>query len=142
MKAFLLFLTATVAFAGEWNAVRHIPPGEKIAIVARNGQETRAAFVSATADELSFRDESGERSLPRYQIRRVLVYSHSRRVTKGLLWIGIGAGAGAAIGVAVCPYCGNEGHGSKYVAPAVAVGAGIGALGFLSSPYRTVYRRR
>lgn len=56
--------------------------------------------------------------------------------------MGIGVGVGAGLGVAICPYCANEGHGAKFVAPGAAIGGGIGALGFLSSPYRTVYKSK
>ena len=46
----------------------------------------------------------------------------------------------AGLGVAVCPGCANEGHGGKYVGPGVAAGAAVGALGFLTSPWRTIYK--
>ena len=55
----------------------------------------------------------------------------------------IGAGIGLAIGVAVCPYCANEGAGGKYTGPLTAIGAGAGAVGgFLRLPYRTVYQEQ
>jgi hypothetical protein len=51
----------------------------------------------------------------------------------------IGAGAGLGIGFAVCPQCSNEEAGAKNAGPGTGVGAALGALGFLTSPYRTVY---
>ena len=56
------------------------------------------------------------------------------------LWFVENAGSGA--GFAACPGCANEGAGYKYVGPGVAAGAAIGALGFLSSPYRTIYNNK
>lgn len=140
MRTLLLFLVASAGFAADWDAVRQISAGRKIEIIARDGGKTRADFVSADAEVLTFREESGPRSLTRPEIRRVRVFDPRRRVFKGLLWMGIGAAAGGGIGAGVCPYCANEGHGYRYVGPGVAVGAGVGALGFLSSPYRTVYK--
>ena len=64
----------------------------------------------------------------------------SRKLRNGLIWTALGAGAGAALGAAVCPHCANEGAGAKYTAPAAAIGAALGALKFLSVPYRTIYQ--
>ena len=139
MKLFLLLLTSIVAFASDWNAVLQISTGEKIEVTARSGKRMRATLVSATGGALVVREKSGEQSLTKAEIRRVRVYDPGRRVRRGLLWTVIGAAAGAAGGLAVCPDCSNEGHGYKFVGPGVAIGAGIGALGFLSSPYRTLF---
>jgi hypothetical protein len=140
MKLLLLVVFAGAAGAAGWEAVERIERDRKIEVVMRDGKETRAVFVSATADALQVREKTGERSIARGEIRRVKVADPSRRVKRGVLFTAIGAGIGAGIGAAVCPYCPNEGHGYKYVPAGTAVGAGIGALGFLSSPYKTVYK--
>lgn len=106
----------------------------------RDGTATRAVFLSATADSLVVREKTGERSIARTDIRRVGVHDPSRRIRGGLVGTAIGVGAGAGIGFAVCPYCPNEGHGNKFIGPGVAIGAALGALSFLSAPYRTVYK--
>ncbi|HZT32993.1 MAG TPA: hypothetical protein VFA33_24105 [Bryobacteraceae bacterium] len=142
MKQLAFLLVAAAAFAGEWEAVARIPPQQKVEITTREGKRTRAAFLSATSEVLIVREDSGERSIPRTEIRRVRVADPLRRIRRGLLWTAVGAGAGAAAGIAACPSCPNEGHGYKFLGPGLAAGAGLGALGFLSSPYRTVYHAK
>jgi hypothetical protein len=133
---------ASAAFAAEWEAIQRIPVDHKIEITTRDGTRTRVAFVSATGEAIVVREKSGGRSIARAEIRQVRVADPARRVRNGLIWTAVGAGAGAAIGAAICPYCPNEGHGYKFVGPGVAIGAGIGALGFLPAPYRTVYKSK
>lgn len=140
MKLLLLLAFASPALAAEWEAIQRIQSDHKIEITTRDGVRTHATFVSATADSLTVREKSGERSLPRAQIKKVRVSDPARRLRNGLLWTAIGAGGGAGVGAAVCPSCPNEGHGYKYVGPGVAIGAGVGALAFLPAPYRTVYK--
>src|ERR1019366_8806906 len=142
MKIFFLLLVASVAFAAEWEAIQRIPLDRKIEITTRDGTRTRAAFVSATGDAMVVREKSGERSIARAEIREVRVAEPARRLRNGLIWTAVGAAIGAAIGAAVCPYCPNEGHGYEFIGPGAAIGAGAGALGFLSAPYRTVYKSK
>jgi hypothetical protein len=139
MKLLFLLLIFSAALSAAWEAVERIPAHRQIEIVLRSGSRVRAEFVSTAAGALVVRETSGERSIPRSDIRAVRVHDPSRRLHRGLLWTAIGAGAGAAAGAAGCPSCPNEGHGNPYVGPGIAAGAAIGALGFLSSPYRTVY---
>jgi len=131
LKILLLLLSAYTAWAADWDTVRRIPADQKIEITARDGTRTDATFISATSDMLLLREKSGERSLPRIDIRRLRVFDPARRIHRGLLFTGAGAGFGAAAGLAACPSCANEGHGPIYVGPGIAIGAGIGALGFL-----------
>ena len=143
LKIMLVLLAAAIpTLAGSWEAVTRVMPDQKIEVTARDGTRTQGSFVSGSADAIIVRGKAGERSFTRAEVQTVRVYDGSRRLRQGLLWTAIGAGAGAGVGFAVCPYCSNEGHGDKYVGPGVAIGAGLGALGFLSSPYRTVYRGR
>ena len=138
----LLQLLSGAAFVAEWQAIERVPVDRKIEITTRDGTVSRADFVSLSGDVLAFRETSGGRTLARAEIRKVRVYDAGRRVRKGLLWMLVGAGAGAGAGVAACPYCPNEGHGSPYIGVGAAAWAGIGALGFLSSPYRTIYKSK
>lgn len=142
MKLLLLLAAAGIGFAGDWEAVGRIPANQKIEITTQDGERSRGAFVSASVEAVILRDDSGERSFPRSEVRRVRVHDPMRRVRQGLIWTGVGVAAGAGIGAAVCPGCANEGSGYKFVGPGIGVGAGIGALGFLSSPYRTVYQSK
>ena len=140
MKKFLamLLLTAVTAFGAGWDSVTRIREGQKIELRTRDGVELKGTFISATAESIAIRYKSGEQSIERANMLRVRVYDAGSRTRSGLLLTALGAGAGAGIGFAVCPYCANE-HGRTYVGAGAAIGAAFGALGFLSSPYKTIY---
>ena len=142
MKALLFFLAANTAFSAGWEAVQRIPADTKIEVLTREPANVRGTFISASETVVLMRSKSGEQSIMRGDIRRVLVADPSRRVRNGVLATAIGAGIGLAIGVAVCPYCANEGSGWKFTGPLTAVGAGAGAAGFLPLPYRTIYKSK
>ena len=144
MKLCLFLLASGLMFAADWDAVRQIPAAQKIEVTERSGGgRLRATLVSATPDAIVVRESSGERSIPRADIRQLRVFDPGRRVRRGLLWTLIGAGAGAGASLAACVSCPGEGRGAgQYVPLGAGVGAAIGAIGFLSSPYRTVYKSR
>jgi hypothetical protein len=134
-------LAANVAFSAGWEAVQRIPPDAKITVRSRAmPNEVHGTFVSATETTLVVRAKAGEQAVSRNDIRRVKVADPGRRTRNGLIATGIGAAVGIAIGAAVCPHCANEGSGGKYMGPLGAAGAGVGALGFLPTPYRTIYK--
>ena len=122
-----------------WEPVMQIAEGQRIQVKTRDGGTRHGTLMSATAESIAIRHESGARSIDRAEVLRVRVYDPGRRTRRGLKWTAIGAAAGAAIGFAACTSCLGEGAGPRYVGPGASVGMGLGALGFLSSPYRTVY---
>jgi len=136
MKLLVLLLVAVAPLAAEWGDVMHLAAGERVEVRTKDGAKLQSEFVSATADSIVVRAKTVQRP----DIKEIKVYDSGRRIRRGILWTIIGAGAGAGLGFAVCPYCANEGHGAKYVGPAVAAGAGIGALGFLTSPWKRIYK--
>ncbi|WP_031495890.1 hypothetical protein [Bryobacter aggregatus] len=140
MKQIVCLLIAHLVFAGDWELVRRIPTDQKVELTTKDGVRTRAIFLSAGPDSLRFRETAGERSVAKAEIRKLKVSDPMRRVRRGLLWTAVGAGVGVGLGIAMCPGCANEGSGAKFVGPSVAAGAAVGALGFLSSPYHTVYQ--
>ena len=144
MKLCLFLFASSLVFAADWDAVQRIPAALRIEVTERSGRgRLRATLVSAGPDTIVVREASGERSISRADILKLRVFDPGRRIHRGLLWTLIGAGAGAGASLAVCASCANEGHDqSQYVPAGVAVGAAIGAIGFLSSPYRTVYKSR
>jgi hypothetical protein len=144
MKLCLFLFTSSLICAADWDAVQRIPAAQKIDVTERTGGgRLRATLVSAGPDTVVVREASGERSIRRADIRELRVFDPGRRVHRGLLWTLVGAGAGTGAALAACSACPNEGHDmATYVPVGAAVGAGIGALGFLSSPYRTVYKSR
>ena len=139
VKLSLVLWFGAAAFAADWESVQGITKDRKIEVTAKTGMRSRGTFVSATAGSLVVREKSGERSIPQSEVRRARAASSSSRVLKGIMWAAIGTGAGALVGELACVSCPNEGHGYKYVGPGAAIGAGLGALGFLPTRYRTVY---
>lgn len=144
MKLCLFLFVSGLVFAADWDAVQRIPAAQKIEVTERSGGgRLRATLVSTSPDTIVVREASGERSIPRTDIRELRVFDPGRRVHRGLLWTLIGAGAGAGASLAACISCAGEGRNTAtYVPLGVAGGAAIGALGFLSSPYRIVYKSR
>jgi len=142
MKVLRVALLATANLFGQWDGVERLPADSKIELVTVSRERTKATLVSATGDQVVIQDGSGERTVSRPDVREVKVAAPERRVRNGLIGVAVGATAGAAIGWGVCPHCPNEGAGQKYVGPGVAIGAGIGALAFLPSPHRTIYRNQ
>jgi hypothetical protein len=140
MKLSLFLLASSLVFAADWDAVQRIPTAQRIDVTERHGGgRLRAILVSAGPDTVVVR----EASIPRANIRELRVFDLGRRVHRGLLWTLIAAGAGAGASLAACVSCLGEGRNTAtYVPLGVAGGAAIGALGFLSSPYRTVYKSR
>lgn len=140
VKTIALLLLSTLTLLGaSWDSIQKLAPGESIELTTRGQKPRKVTYRSQTAEALVVSDNSGEQSVPRADVERIRVEDPGRRVRRGALFTAIGAGAGAALGVAVCPGCFNEGAGAKYVGPGIAAGAGLGALGFLTSNYRTVY---
>jgi len=144
MKLCLFLFVSCLVFAADWDAVQRIPAAQRIQVTERSGGgRLRATLVSASPDTIVVREASGERSIPRAEIRELRVFDSERRAHRGFLWMLVGAGAGAGASLTACISCSGEGRNTAtYVPLGVAGGAAIGALGFLSSPYRTVYRSR
>lgn len=144
MKLCLFLFASGLVFAADWDAVQRIPAAQRIEITERSGGgRLRVTLVSASPDAVVVREASGERSIPRSNIRELRVFDSGRRIHRGLLWTLLGAGVGAGASLAACSACPNEGHDlATYVPLGIAVGAAVGAVGFLSAPYRTVYKSR
>lgn len=134
----MMLLASMTAFGAGWDSVTQIEEGQTIELKTRDGVKLKGTLISTSTESIGIRYKSGERSIDRVDVLRVRVYDAGRRIRRGIVWTAVGAGAGIAIGFGVCPYCSNEGH-SGYVGVGAIGGAGVGALGFLSSPYETVY---
>lgn len=116
--------------------------GHKVEVQERTGKAVRGSFVSIKPDAIVVRVKSGEQSIPRASVRRIAIHDPARRIRNGLLSTAIGLGAGIGVGLAICPQCANEGSPAKFIGPGAAIGGGLGALGFLPTPYRTIYRSK
>ena len=131
MKLGLFLIASSLVFAADWDTIQRIPAAKKIEITERSRSgRLRATLVSASADTVMVRDVSGERSIPRADIRELRVFDSGRRVHRGLLWTLVGAGAGAGASLAACISCLGEGRKmTTYLPLGVAGGAAIGAQG-------------
>jgi hypothetical protein len=132
-----VFYTWTTA-AAPWDSVRRLAGGSSIELSTKDGQNRTVEVVSSTADSLIVRTRSGEESVARSEVRSIRKKVPGRRARLGLIGVAIGAGAGAGLGFLVCPSCENE-TGTSLAGGGAAIGAGVGALGFLSSDYKVVY---
>jgi hypothetical protein len=141
MKLIVSLFLALALQAADWSGLAQYSQ-QKVELRLTSGSRSRLLLVSASADSIIVRDNSGERSIPRAEVAELRLYDPAHHKRQSFLFTALGAAAGAGLGVAVCPGCANEGNGAKFVAPGAAAGAGLGALSFLSSSYRTIYRDR
>ena len=139
MKLLLTLLITVSTLLADWPAVATLATGQKIEVSLGDGSTSQGTFVSASLESLIVKESSAQRSLTKTQIRQVRVYDPGRRIRRGLIWMAVGAGAGAGAGAAACLSCANEGH-STYTGAAAAAGAALGALSFLTSPWKTIYK--
>lgn len=125
----------------DWKAVERLAPGTRVQALPmdRKAPEVKGTVVRASADSLTVLSKTGETSLVRAAVKRVQIADPGRRTRNGLIAMGVGAAVGAVAGELVCLYCRNEGH-TGFAPYGLAAGAGLGALGFLGTPYRTVYQ--
>jgi hypothetical protein len=72
MKLCLFLIASGLIFAADWDAVQRIPAAQRIEVTERSGgRRLRATLVSASPDTVIVREASGERSIPRADIREL-----------------------------------------------------------------------
>jgi hypothetical protein len=129
-----------------WNAVLAIPVGSSLQVDFRTGESSiEGQFRSANGQTLVLGQGSGNRSVPRTEIQRVLL-DRGAHTKKGALWgLGIGAITGLATSsllVANADYP-VDGEGilvAVFTAMFAGIGAGIGALiGTLVPEWTVIY---
>ena len=82
MKLCLFLFASSLVFAADWDAVQRIPAAQRIEVTERSGGgRLRATLVSASPDTVVVREASGERSIPRADIRELRVFDPGRRPT-------------------------------------------------------------
>jgi hypothetical protein len=138
LLSLVLLVTSSVT-AAQWNSVQRLKAGNAIELKTKDGKTRQAVVVSTSAESLVVRTDGGEESVERGAVERIRQKATGRRNLRGAIGMAIGAGAGAGLGLLICPSCENE-SGRSLAGPGAAIGAGLGALGFLGSDYKTIYR--
>jgi hypothetical protein len=139
---------STTAFAQKdrtsWANLNALQPGQKIQVSSLKKQV--GTFVNFSDAAISFRDQSGEQSIPKPDVRTVRLMDHKHRLRNTLIVMGVGAGAGAAIGAALHKGCSNQSFcldvgGAALPAGVGAVLGGVGgaAVGFFLPSHSTIY---
>lgn len=123
-----------------WENLNALQPGEKIQLFETDHRKISGAFVSVNSNDITINEKSGNATVERGDIARVL--AGGQRLRHLSIGVGIGAGAGAAIGgVTYNPHnVLNESRGANMGAGAI-VGIAVGAVvgGFMSD-FKTVYQ--
>ena len=134
-------LTLPAAAIEGWDRVASLAHGTKIEVLpqGRSQPHIKGTVLSSSPEALRVQANSGEFSWQRAEIRIVKIAAPGRRTRNGLIGVAIGGAVGLAIGEGVCVYCRNEGH-PGFGAAGLAVGAGVGALASLPTPYQTIYK--
>jgi hypothetical protein len=129
-----------------WNGLSALLAGQKIQIVDMNSKKHSGAFVSVSGTALSYRDNAGEQTIQKQDVRCVQRMKNKHRLRNTLIGGAVGAGAGAAIGAATSHSCSSQG---LCIQPIGKGGmAGIGAIvgfvggaviGILLPSHETIY---
>jgi hypothetical protein len=145
----VLFLTCVLGLASpswgqsdqpSWANLSALHSGQKIQIVDMKSKKHSGTFVSVSDTAISYRDDAGEQSIQKSEVRSVKASNH-HRVRNTLLGGGIGAGVGAGISYAAWEnhgFLGGKGTGAEIGALLGGV-AGL-TIGVLMPTNSTVYR--
>ncbi|HEV2763130.1 MAG TPA: hypothetical protein VGV38_09055 [Pyrinomonadaceae bacterium] len=113
-----------------WDALKRLPPGERVRVELKNGRASKGALQSVDDQRLVVTRDGSRDEFARADVRRV---HHLRRRAKKGLYAAIGAGAGAGVGLALAASKADSDIDDSEIyyllAPiAAGVGAAIGAL--------------
>lgn len=150
-KIFLLLFVlglSCAAFAqtdrASWANLSGLRPGQKIQVVGMTSKKLSGNFVSISDTAITYREMTGEQSIPKQDVLSVRLMENKHRLRNALIGAAVGAGAGAGIGAAS-----TDRPGSILTDVSRAKGAGVGAvfgliggatLGALLPSRSTIYR--
>src|ERR1041384_7390572 len=101
LRSSVLLLTLLVAGlpvrAQSWDVVRGLKPGDRVKLLETGGKEHKGDVTTVTPEAISLQTGKTQVSVDRTRVKRVQLYSGSRRARN----VAIGAGIGVAIGVIV-----------------------------------------
>ncbi len=126
--------------AGQWNRVRRLHAGTRVAIDLSDQRRVEGRFARASEADLTYQ-ASREITVSRDDIIRVSRRPRLSRTVRTLLGAAIGLGGGAIVNATLGARFANEGRDITAVTlgGGVAIGAGIGAIA--GSGYKIIYQR-
>jgi hypothetical protein len=152
-KIFLLLFVlglSCAAFAqtdqASWANLSSLRPGQKIRVVGMPSKKHSGNFVSVSDTAISYRETTGEQSIPKQDVLSVKLMENKHRLRNTLIVAGVGAGVGAGIGAALHKPCSSQSYcvdigGAALPAGVGAVLGGVGGavVGFLLPSHSTIY---
>jgi hypothetical protein len=89
------------------------------------------SFVSVSDTAISYRETTGERSIPKQDVVSVKLLEHKHRLRNTPIVVGVGAGIGAGIGAALHKSCSSQSFCLDIGGAALPAGIGavVGGLG-------------
>jgi hypothetical protein len=132
-KIFLLLLVIGLSYAAfaqtdqaSWANLSGLRPGQKIQVIGVPSKKHSGTFVSASDAAISYRETTGEQSIPKQEVPSVKLMENKHRLRNTLIVAGVGAGVGAGIGAALHKSCSSQSFCLDI--GGAALPAGIGAV--------------
>ena len=130
-----------------WSDLSGLQPGQRIQVVGMTSKKHSGNFVSVSDTAISYRETTGEQSIPKQDVLSVKLMENKHRLRNTLIVAGVGAGVGAGIGAALHKPCSSQSFcldigGAALPAGIGAVLGGVGGaiVGFLLPSHSTIYQ--
>ena len=91
-----------------WANLSGLRPGQKIRVVGITPKKHSGNFVSVSDTAISYRETTGEQSIPKQDVLSVKLMENKHRLRNTLIVAGVGAGVGAGIGAALHKPCSSQ----------------------------------
>jgi hypothetical protein len=129
-----------------WANLSGLRPGQKIQVVGIPSKKHSGNFVSVSDTAISYRETTGEHSIPRPDVLSVKLMENKHRLRNTIIVAGVGASVGAVIGAALHKPCSSQSFcldigGAALPAGVGAVLGGVGGavVGVLLPSHSTIY---
>lgn len=141
MALFSLSLQAQQPGKDSWESLNRLQAGQKIQVVQMDMKSLKGKFLGYSEEAITLRVKKDEVAVARADVLRVSLRGKPKRGRNALIGAGVGAGVGIGIGIGVVVATGGSDNPNVVLAPAMALGAGLGgALGAATPSYQTIYR--